>query len=158
MDWFPLFNSIRISLIAAVITFFIGIAAAKAVTSLKRGKFIADGILSLPLVLPPTVLGFFLLLVFGKNSSVGQALDSAGITVVFTWQGAAIAAAVPHRPALLPAPRLREAPTAADPAAAAAPTAAARTAVAAAPVAAVADPMAVVPAAAVVADVNLKII
>ena len=98
MDWSPLWISFKVAAVSTFFTFFVGIAAAKAVTSMKRGKFIADGILSLPLVLPPTVLGFFLLLMFGKNSTIGHALDCAGINVIFTWQGAAIAAAVASFP------------------------------------------------------------
>ncbi|MBQ4363282.1 MAG: molybdate ABC transporter permease subunit, partial [Oscillospiraceae bacterium] len=63
-----------------------------------RLRFLADGLFTLPLVLPPTVLGFFLLIIFGKNSHVGSFLDSAGVDIVFTWQGAAIAAGVASFP------------------------------------------------------------
>ncbi len=98
MDWSPLWISFKVAAVSTFFTFFIGIAAAKAVTSMKKGKFIADGILSLPLVLPPTVLGFFLLLMFGRNSSLGQMLGDMGISVIFTWQGAVIASAVASFP------------------------------------------------------------
>ncbi len=98
MDWSPLWISLKIAAVSTFFTFFPGIIAAKAVISMKRLRFLADGLFTLPLVLPPTVLGFFLLIIFGKNSHVGSLLDSAGVDIVFTWQGAAIAAAVASFP------------------------------------------------------------
>ena len=98
MDWSPLWISLKIAAVSTFFTFFPGIIAAKAVISMKRLRFLADGLFTLPLVLPPTVLGFFLLIIFGKNSHVGSFLDSAGVDIVFTWQGAAIAAAVASFP------------------------------------------------------------
>src|SRR5579862_4416611 len=61
-----------------------------------RGGFRAwiDGVLTLPLVLPPTVVGFFLLLVFGRRSWMGQALEHIGISIVFSWPATVIAATV----------------------------------------------------------------
>ncbi|MCR5806885.1 MAG: molybdate ABC transporter permease subunit [Oscillospiraceae bacterium] len=98
MDWSPLWISLKIAAVSTFFTFFPGIIAAKAVISMKRLRFLADGLFTLPLVLPPTVLGFFLLIIFGKNSHVGSFLDSAGVDIVFTWQGAAIAAGVASFP------------------------------------------------------------
>ena len=98
MDWSPLWISLKIAAVSTFFTFFPGVIAAKAVISMKRLRFLADGLFTLPLVLPPTVLGFFLLIIFGKNSHVGSFLDSAGVDIVFTWQGAAIAAAVASFP------------------------------------------------------------
>ena len=98
MDWSPLWISLKIAAVSTFFTFFPGIIAAKAVISMKKLRFLADGLFTLPLVLPPTVLGFFLLIIFGKNSCVGSLLDSAGVDIVFTWQGAAIAAAVASFP------------------------------------------------------------
>lgn len=98
MDWSPLFISLKIAAVSTVFTAILGIIAAGAVVSMKRMKFAVDGLLSLPLVLPPTVLGFFLLILFGKNSVIGQALDSFGISIVFTWQGAVVAAATASFP------------------------------------------------------------
>lgn len=92
MDWSPLWISVKTAAVSTCLTFVLGIAAAKAVTSMKKGKAVADSILSLPLVLPPTVLGFFLLLLFGKNSVLGRLLAEFDVTVIFTWQGAVIAA------------------------------------------------------------------
>lgn len=69
-------------------------AFCKTVLSLRAGKALIDGIFSLPMVLPPTVVGFFLLIIFGKNSLLGGLLLKMGISVLFTWQGAVIAAVV----------------------------------------------------------------
>lgn len=73
---------------------FLGLLSARLVISLRRGKALIDGIFSLPMVLPPTVVGFFLLIIFGKNSLLGGLLLKMGISVLFTWQGAVIAAVV----------------------------------------------------------------
>ncbi|MBQ6169612.1 MAG: molybdate ABC transporter permease subunit [Ruminococcus sp.] len=94
MDYSPLVISIKASLISSVIVFVLGVTAAWGVTSMRRGRFIFDTLFSLPMVLPPTVTGFFLLIIFGKNSVVGEFLSRMGISVVFTLKGAVIAAAV----------------------------------------------------------------
>lgn len=94
MDFSPLWISLKVALCATVFTFFLGLLAARLVVSMRIGKGIVDGIFSLPMVLPPTVVGFFLLILFGKNSVLGKALMKLGISVLFTWQGAVIAAIV----------------------------------------------------------------
>jgi len=94
MDFRPFFISIRVAFIATAITFLLGLAAANAVCKLKRGKGVIDSILTLPLILPPTVAGFFLLLLFGKNSFIGAFLNSLDISVVFSLAGAVIASTV----------------------------------------------------------------
>jgi len=94
MDFSPLWISLKIALTATVITFFLGLVAAWGVTYLRRAKHIVDGVLSVPLVLPPTVVGFLLLIAFGRNSGFGQFLESIGVNIIFTWQGAVIAAVV----------------------------------------------------------------
>lgn len=94
MDFSPLWISLKIALFSTAINFVLGILCAKAVIALKRGGFIIDSILSLPLVLPPTVVGFVMLLIFGKNSAIGSVLEKIGIHLVFTWQGAVLAATV----------------------------------------------------------------
>lgn len=94
MDYSPLWISIKVALTATVITFILGLLAARWVLSLRKIRFVIDGIFSLPMVLPPTVVGFFLLILFGKNSALGQFLMRMGMNVLFTWQGAVIAAAV----------------------------------------------------------------
>lgn len=100
MDLSPLWISLKIAFSATVITFFLGLLAAWGVTRLRRGKYVIDGILSVPLVLPPTVVGFLLLILFGRNSAFGQFLEQIGINLIFTWQGAVIAAAVVSFPVM----------------------------------------------------------
>lgn len=92
MDNSPLLLSLKVAFTATAITFFLGLIAARWVMNMGRGKSFVDGIFSLPMVLPPTVVGFFLLLLFGKNSLIGELLAQVGIRVIFTWQGAVIAA------------------------------------------------------------------
>ncbi|MEG4419939.1 molybdate ABC transporter permease subunit [Microcoleus sp. LAD1_D5] len=80
---------------ATFITFFLGIAAARWMLSTRiRGKALIEGILISPLVLPPTVVGFLLLLLFGRNGAIGQFLLQFDFTIIFTWQAAAITATV----------------------------------------------------------------
>lgn len=89
MDWYPLWNSLRIAAIACVIVFFSGIALAYYVARLPRIlKGILDVVLTLPLVLPPTVCGWLLLLVFGLQHPVGIALNEAGVRFVMTGTAA----------------------------------------------------------------------
>lgn len=94
MDYSPLWLSLKVAFIATIFTFILGILAAWLTVKLRRGKGIVDGLFALPLVLPPTIVGFFLLIIFGKNSFVGQFLSDIGAPVVFTWVGAVIASAV----------------------------------------------------------------
>ena len=94
MDLSPLLISFKVALPATFFTFFLGILTAAKVVRLRRLRGVLDGIFTLPMVLPPTVVGFFLLLLFGKNSLLGQLLSQIGCSVVFTWQGAVIAATV----------------------------------------------------------------
>ena len=94
MDYSPLWLSLKVAFIATIFTFILGILAAWLTVKLRRGKGIVDGLFMLPLVLPPTIVGFFLLIIFGKNSFVGQFLSDIGAPVVFTWVGAVIASAV----------------------------------------------------------------
>ena len=95
MDWYPLYNSLRIAAISCVLVFFAGIFAAYYVARLPRAvKGILDVILSLPMVLPPTVVGYFILLVFGAKRPLGIFLAQYGIRFVMTWYGGVLAAAV----------------------------------------------------------------
>ena len=94
-DLSPLWISLKISLLATFITFFIGIAAAYWMLGYRgKGKSLIEGIFVSPLILPPTVVGFLLLLLFGKNGPLGKLMESLNFSVVFTWYGAAIAATV----------------------------------------------------------------
>ncbi|MCM1112624.1 MAG: molybdate ABC transporter permease subunit [Muribaculum sp.] len=92
MDYTPLWISMKVAVTATICTFVLGILAARLVLGLGRWKGVVDGIFSLPMVLPPTVTGFFLLLIFGRNGWLGQLLEKSGAAVLFTWQGAVIAA------------------------------------------------------------------
>ncbi|MBP5773733.1 MAG: molybdate ABC transporter permease subunit [Eubacterium sp.] len=94
MDLSPLWISLKIALISTVITFVLGILIARLVTKMKKGKAVVDSVLSIPLVLPPTVVGFFLLVIFGSNSPIGKFLDRLGADVIFTVTGAVIAAII----------------------------------------------------------------
>ncbi len=95
MEWYPLWNSLRIAAAACIIVFFSGILAAYYVARLPRVlKGILDVLLTLPLVLPPTVCGWFLLLIFGLKHPVGQFLQQFGIQFVMTWYGGILASAV----------------------------------------------------------------
>ena len=95
MDWYPLWNSLRIAAISSVIVFFTGIAAAYYIARLPRiAKGIIDVVLTLPLVLPPTVCGWILLMIFGLRHPVGIFLHDFGIQVVMTWYGGVAASAV----------------------------------------------------------------
>ena len=95
IDWYPLINSLRIAAISCVIVFFTGIFFAYYAARLPRTvKGILDVILTLPMVLPPTVCGYFLLLIFGTKRPIGILLMQLGIKFVMTWYGGILAAAV----------------------------------------------------------------
>lgn len=96
LDWSPLFISIKTGIVATIFSFFLGIYAARKVVKTTPGKkAIIDGILTLAMVLPPTVAGFFLLLIFSRRRPFGIFLfENFGIKVVQTWLGCIIAATV----------------------------------------------------------------
>ena len=96
MDWFPLLNSLRVASIATVITFLLGIWAANGITRLPRTiKGVLDCILTLPLVLPPTVVGFFLLKTISPKAALGGfLLDSFGWKLTMTWYSAIFATTI----------------------------------------------------------------
>lgn len=96
LDWSPLIISIKTAIVATIISFFIGVLLAKkAMTCNKKKKAFLDGIMSLPIVLPPTVAGFILLIVFSKRRFLGSfLLDNFNISVLQTWLGCILAATV----------------------------------------------------------------
>lgn len=98
MDLSPLYISLKVAVIATLLSFFAGITAAWGVVRMKHGKALADGILTMPMVLPPTVVGFFLLLIFGKNSFIGKFLMLFNINIVFSWAAAVIASTIVSLP------------------------------------------------------------
>ena len=96
LDWSPLFISLKTGVAATFISFFLGIFAARKVVKATPGKkAVIDGILTLPMVLPPTVAGFFLLLLFSRRRPLGEFLfEQFDFKVVQTWLGCVIAATV----------------------------------------------------------------
>lgn len=96
IDWSPLFISLKTGILATIFAFFLGVAAARLIMRLNNtAKAVVDGILTLPLVLPPTVAGFFLLLLFSLRRPFGKFLMTQfDIKIVQTWPGCVIAALV----------------------------------------------------------------
>jgi molybdate transport system permease protein len=96
IDWFPLLLSIRVALLATVLAVGLGVALGWLLARRNFfGREFLDAVVTLPLVLPPTVLGYYLLILLGRSSAIGRLFESlTGQSLVFTWQGAVIAAAV----------------------------------------------------------------
>ena len=95
MDWYPLINSIRIALCSSILVFFTGIFAAYYIARLPRAlKGFLDVVLTLPMVLPPTVCGYFLLVLLGPKRPLGMFLSEFGIQFAMTWYGGILASAV----------------------------------------------------------------
>ena len=95
VDWYPLINSLRIAAIASVLVFFTGIFCAYYVARLPRLlKGVLDVLLTLPMVLPPTVCGYFLLMLVGVRRPLGIWLNQFGIKFVMNWYGGVLAALV----------------------------------------------------------------
>lgn len=94
-DWSPLWISLKTALLATVITFVIGISVSYIMANYKgRLKGVIDGLFTLPLILPPTVVGFFLLLIFGKNGFIGKFMLGFDKTIIFSWSATVISATV----------------------------------------------------------------
>jgi len=103
IDWFPLTLSLRVAIVA---TIFVAVAGIAIGWVLARKNFVGrellDAAITLPLVLPPTVLGYYLLVVLGNRSPIGRAFENlTGLQIVFTWGGAVIAAAVGALPLMV---------------------------------------------------------
>src|SRR5256712_3563339 len=95
MDMFPLWLSLRVALTATALTLVIGIPVALLLARRRfPGKNVLEAAVVLPLVLPPTVLGYYLLLVIGSRGPVGRALAALGLELAFTWGAAVLAACV----------------------------------------------------------------
>ena len=95
MDFSPLWISLKTAFLATIITSIIGIFISYKMANYKgRGRGIIDGIFTLPLILPPTVIGFFLLLLCGKNGFVGKIFMSFNKNIIFSWSATVIAATV----------------------------------------------------------------
>ena len=96
-DWSPIFISMKTASLSIFITFFIGLIVAWGIVKTKNDsvKIVLDGIFTLPLVLPPTVVGFFLLYVFGVRGPIGSFfIDFFAIKIAFSWPATVIAAVV----------------------------------------------------------------
>jgi molybdate transport system permease protein len=102
IDWSPLWLSLRVASIATVLSLSVGLAAGWALTRWQfRGKNLAEALVTAPIVLPPTVLGYYLLVLLGRSSPLGELYETLfGGPLVFTWQ-AAVAAACLHAIPLL---------------------------------------------------------
>jgi molybdate transport system permease protein len=96
IDWFPLSLSIRVAVIATAIVVVVGVALGWLLARRRfPGRELLDATVTLPLVLPPTVLGYYLLVLLGRGSPVGRAIESVtGQPLVFTWHGAVVAATI----------------------------------------------------------------
>lgn len=108
MSYQPLIISLRTASVSILITFLLGLMAARAVVGLKskKAKAIIDGLLTIPLVLPPTVVGFFLILIFGVNRPIGKLLlDFFSVRIVFSWSATVIASVVVSFPLMYRAAR-----------------------------------------------------
>ncbi len=107
LDWFPLWLSLRVAALATVFVLVIGTSAAYVLSHKNfRGKNLLDSLITLPLVLPPTVLGYYLLVLLGRESALGTVYERLfGQPLVFTWQAAVIAAFFHSAPIYIKAAR-----------------------------------------------------
>lgn len=103
VDLFPLFLSLKVSFTATLLCFLAGVPVAWVLARVKfAGKKLIDSLITLPVFLPPSVMGYYLLVVLGRNSFLGRILDRyLGINFVFTWHSAVIAAFVVAAPLLI---------------------------------------------------------
>jgi len=107
IDWFPLWLSLRVATISTAVGLVVGLWLAWILANRQfRGKEILDAAITLPLVLPPTVLGYYLLVVLGRASPVGKLYESIfGGPLVFSWQAAVVAALFHSTPLLVKSAR-----------------------------------------------------
>lgn len=106
-DWFPLWLSLRVAAISTLLSLFAGLGLAWLLANRSfRGREALDALISLPLVLPPTVLGYYLLVVLGRESALGRLYETiTGGPLVFTWQAAVVAALLHSAPLLIKSTR-----------------------------------------------------
>jgi molybdate transport system permease protein len=107
IDWFPLWLSLRVALVSTVLAFLLGMALAYLLANREfKGKEALDAAIMLPLVLPPTVLGYYLLVLVGRASPLGKAWEGLfGSPLVFTWKAAVVAALLHSLPLLVKSAR-----------------------------------------------------
>jgi molybdate transport system permease protein len=96
IDWFPVFLSLRVAGIATILAVFTGIPVAWFLSRTTfPGKHLLEAVILLPIILPPTVLGYYLLLAIGRQSLIGRwVLDPLGIDIVFTWRAAVLTSTI----------------------------------------------------------------
>lgn len=107
IDWFPLWLSLRVAVLATAIAALAGIPVAYLLANRQfKGREVMDAAVTLPLVLPPTVVGYYLLVILGRESWVGRAYEAVmGEPLVFTWQAAVVAAVLHAAPLLVKSTR-----------------------------------------------------
>lgn len=107
IDWFPLWLSLRVAFLSTAIALAFGLWLAYTLANREfRGKEVLDAVITLPLVLPPTVLGYYLLVVLGRTSPLGQAWEAIfGSPLVFSWKAAVVAALLHSLPLLVKSAR-----------------------------------------------------
>jgi molybdate transport system permease protein len=107
IDWFPLWLSLRVAALSTVLAVGAGLWVAYLLANRSfRGKEILDAAVALPLVLPPTVLGYYLLVLLGRQSPIGKLHEAVfGAPLVFTWQAAVVAAFIHSAPLLIKSAR-----------------------------------------------------
>jgi molybdate transport system permease protein len=107
VNWFPLWLSLRVAAVATLVSLALGLWIAYLLANRRfRGKEVLDALVTLPLVLPPTVLGYYLLVVLGRSSPVGHVYEWAfGGPLVFTWQAAVVASTLHAIPLLVKSAR-----------------------------------------------------
>jgi len=107
IDWFPLWLSLRVAAISTALALAVGLWLAWTLANRSfRGKEVLDAAVTLPLVLPPTVLGYYLLVLLSRNSPLGHAYESLfGGPLVFTWQAAVVASLFHSTPLLVKSAR-----------------------------------------------------
>lgn len=107
IDWFPLWLSLRVAVLSTALAWIVGLALAYVLANCEFwGRELLDSLITLPLVLPPTVLGYYLLVVLGHEGMIGQVYERVfGGPLVFTWQAAVIAAFFHSAPLLIKSAR-----------------------------------------------------
>ncbi len=104
MDFFPIILSLRVASLSSLMAGLFGIALAWLLAHRRfPGRTLLESVVILPLILPPTVVGFYLLVLLGHSGPFGKALEAAGLEVIFTWRAAVIAATVASLPLVVKA-------------------------------------------------------
>jgi molybdate transport system permease protein len=104
VDLFPILLSLRVSTLSTILAGLLGIGLAYLLTRTRfPGRALLEAIVVLPLILPPTVVGFYLLMLLGRSGPLGASLEAAGLEIIFTWRAAVIAATVASLPLVVKA-------------------------------------------------------